>query len=134
MFAKQSIYITRLAMSLDPGLFLKMLSKELSEELQESLPKEKKKLHCLEPSQWGHVQSAKYFPHKHEDLSSDTQCPHMYQEATRHVYTPSTGEQRQGDAESSLASRSRETSELCVNGRLLYEKKLMGRVIRDISL
>lgn len=94
----------------------------------------KKKLHCLEPSQWGHVQSAKYFPHKHEDLSSDTQCPHMYQEATRHVYTPSTGEQRQGDAESSLTSRSRETSELCINGRLLYEKKLMGRVIRDISL
>lgn len=44
------------------------------------------------------VQSAKSFPHKHEEPSSDTQCLHMYQEAERHVYTPSTGEWRQGDA------------------------------------
>ena len=67
------------------------------------------------------VQSAKSFPHKHEDLSSDTQYPYTYQEAARHVYTPSTGERRQGDA-----SRSREISELCVTGKLLSEKKING--------
>lgn len=35
----------------DPGLFLKMLSKELSGKLQVS-PREKE-LHCLGPSRWG---------------------------------------------------------------------------------